>query len=228
MNKLSKLFLVSLLASGAFAAFVVVAQTAGTSGQEPSAADVQTYIEINHAKLMEMGDTEEAAYKAAVDSALEFFWKKPELVAAALLSLELQPTQIAVMFVELGLPAAATATAVIAAAGAVSAEPVKAVLLLNATPEEVRTLEAAVTEAVSQLNNPPPPVTTEPVQEEPEPEVLTKPEVQPEPETVPVPEPEPSTATEPVPEPAPVPEPPVAPVVPPTPPSTGGMGTTRS
>lgn len=218
MNKLSKLFLVSLLTSGAFAAFVVVAQTAGTSGQEPSAADVQTYIEINHAKLMEMGDTEEAAYKAAVDSALEFFWKKPELVAAALLSLELQPTQIAVMFVELGLPAAATATAVITAAGAVSAEPVKAVLLLNVTPEEVRTLEAAVTEVVSQLNNPPPQTTTEPVQEEPE--------VQPEPETVP------ETTPVPEPEPAPVPESPaplpVAPVVSPTPPSTGGMGTTRS
>lgn len=232
MNKLKQIWRsIGLLAVGAWVALVVVAQTTGTGVAEPSAVDVQTYIEVNHSKLVEMGDKSEDAYRAAVDSALEYFWRRPELVASALLSLDFQPTQIALLFVDLGVPVANTATAVITAAGTVSAVPVKEVLLLNATPAEVIITEAAVTAVVATLTNPVPqpepavqtvvtaqlaeePTTTAPVTEAP----VVVPIEQVTVAQIPV--------VEPVQEvPAPVP---VVPVVLPTPPSTGGMGTTAS
>lgn len=236
MNKLKQLFLATgLLAAGALAAFVVVAQTTGAGVAELSAVDVQTYIELNHSKLIEMGDKSEDAYRAAVDSALEFFWRRPELVASALLSLDFQPTQIALMFVDLGVPVANTATAVITAAGTASAVPVKEALLLTASPAEVIATEAAVTEVVAKLTNPVPqpevtvqPVVTAQLVEEPTttaPVTETRVVVPTEPVTV---------AQIPVAEPVPVPvqevlaPAPVVPVVLPTPPSTGGMGTTSS
>jgi len=224
MNKLTKLLRPTwLVATGVCLAWAVWAQTAGVNAAEPSAADVQTYIEVNHGKLIASGDSEEDAYKAAVDSALEFFWKRPELVAAALLSLDYEPTQIAVMFVELGVSAPSTATAVITAAGATATEPVKEVLLLNTTPEEAVAIEAAVAEVVVKQTTLAPLEAPTPPAEEAPPEEPTAQEPVTEAEPVPPAEPEPV-----VPEPVvPVPQP-VEPVLPPTPPSTGGLGTTRA
>ena len=240
MNKLTKLLRPTWwVAAGVCLAWAAWAQTDGVNAAEPSAADVQTYIEVNHGKLIAAGDSEEDAYKAAVDSALEFFWKKPELVAAALLSLGYEPTQIAVMFVNLGVSAPSTATAVITAAGATAAEPVKEVLLLNTTPEEAVAIEAAVTDVVVKLATPAPTEAPTPEAEEATPEETTAEEAAPaepvteepvtEVEPVPPAEPEPAPTvpeSEPV---VPVPQPqPVEPVLPPTPPSTGGLGTTRA
>ena len=232
MTKLTKLLRPTwLVATGVCLAWAVWAQTAGVNAAEPSAADVQIYIEANHGKLVAAGDSEEDAYKAAVDSALEFFWKKPELVAAALLSLDYEPTQIAVMFVELGVSAPSTATAVITAAGATATEPVKAVLLLNVTPEEAVVIEAAVADVVNKPTAPPLTEAAAPPAEETTPEETTA--VEPVVPVAPVTEAEPVPPAEPVPAPV-VPEPvvpvppPVEPVLPPTPPSTGGQGTTRA
>lgn len=171
-----------------------------------------------------------------ISSGLELGYR-PELLAAVLMNLTLEPATIAVALANEGVPKVEAAKALITVAGAPAAPPVLNALLLTAAPEEAAVIQQQVTEFVATVTT-----TTPPSQETPnatqdvavqttEPEPST-------PQTTEVPPVDASTtpqdtqvtteATQPTTEPTPVVETQPPPVVvvftPPTPPVLGGGG----
>lgn len=227
------------------AALALAALSWGVLGQsspgEPvSMAEVQAFIEE---KVGEGFPVDEV-----ISSGLELGYR-PELLAAALMNLSLEPAVIAVALASEGVTRVEAAKAVITVAGPPSSAPVMEALLIGAPAEEAQTLTAQVTELVTQLvaNTTPetPPAgrevvaTTEPEAEATPAQESTEVAQEPtttEPETAPTttaeaettPEPTPTTevvtTVEPTPEPVIEPPPVVVVVVEPTPPIMGGGG----
>lgn len=103
-----------------------------------------------------------------ISSGLELGYR-PELLAAVLMNLSLEPATIAVALANEGVPRVEAAKAVITVAGAPLAPPVLEALLISAPPEEQQALTQQVTEFVTTVTQ-----TTQATQEAPTQDVATQ------------------------------------------------------
>lgn len=103
-----------------------------------------------------------------ISSGLELGYR-PELLAAVLMNLSLEPATIAVALANEGVPRVEAAKAVITVAGAPVAPPVLEALLISAPPEERQALTQQVTEFVTTVTQ-----TTQTAQETPPQNVATE------------------------------------------------------
>ncbi len=161
MNALTaKILSMSVLgASLAVASLGVLGQSGGDA--TVSLSEVQNFIEQ---KVSEGFPIEEA-----VASGLELGFR-PEVIAAVLLNLSLEPARIAVALASEGVPKVEAAKAVITVAGTTTAPPVLDALLIGSSQEErvavtqqVTAFVATVTQTTQQPQTPQTPSVTEEV-----------------------------------------------------------------
>lgn len=126
---------------GAFIALASLGVLSQSSSDTPvSISEVQAFIEQ---KVGEGFPIDEV-----ISSGLELGYR-PELLAAVLMNLSLEPATIAVALANEGVPRVEAAKAVITVAGAPVAPPVLEALLISAPPEEQQALTQQVTEFVT-------------------------------------------------------------------------------
>lgn len=130
----------------ALAAFSWGVLSQSSAGEALSIAEVQAFIEE---KVGEGFPVDEV-----ISSGLELGYR-PELLAAALMNLSLDPVEIAVALVAEGVPRVDAAKAVISVAGPSSSTQVTQAVLVGAPAEEVKILTEQVNQLVAQLNTAP-------------------------------------------------------------------------
>lgn len=130
----------------AFAAFSWGVLSQSSAGEALSMAEVQAFIEE---KVGEGFPVDEV-----ISSGLELGYR-PELLAAALMNLSLEPAEIAVALVGEGVSRVDAAKAVISVAGPSSSTQVTQALLIGAPAEDVKILTEQVNQLVAQLNTAP-------------------------------------------------------------------------
>lgn len=132
-------------------AFAIAVFSWGVLSQSPagetlSMAEVQAFIEE---KVGEGFPVDEV-----ISSGLELGYR-PELLAAALINLSIEPAVIAVALAAEGVSRVDAAKAVISVAGPPSSTQVTQALLIGASPDEVKVLTEQVDQLVAQLNRAP-------------------------------------------------------------------------
>lgn len=131
------------LVLGVCMAAVSVGVLSQSSADAPvSISEVQAFIEQKVADGFPIDEV--------ISSGLELGYR-PELLAAVLMNLMLEPATIAVALANEGVPKVEAAKAVITVSGAPAAPSVLNALLLNAAPEEVAAITQQVTEFVATI-----------------------------------------------------------------------------
>lgn len=130
----------------ALAAFSWGVLSQSSAGEALSMAEVQAFIEERMGEGFPVDEV--------ISSGLELGYR-PELLAAALMNLSLEPAQIAVALAAEGVPRVDAAKAVISVAGPSSSTQVTQALLIGAPAEEVKILTEQVNQLLAQLNTAP-------------------------------------------------------------------------